>query len=244
MGFNIFLDFPTVKNGIRHVIGVNGLQKIKQNDETKVKCKEVVNEALRQYWDHSHGGEVIDSGTEDRSNENQYLAEGDDEEPTDENESNECNEQNDSTDENEDNEESEVGMERESHSNDQSLQPPDSNTAVESSSETNAAIEDNSGQQLKESEEKNEQNQQLVNSNESNEEQTIDLNESSFTTEEKDNNINDVSDANDVNDVIDDLGAQQNGRSRAHIDDILRVYEIGSQEDTSEQNLILSIYRE
>ncbi|CAG2118950.1 unnamed protein product, partial [Medioppia subpectinata] len=134
-------------------------------------------------------------------------------------------------------------MERESHSNDQSLQPPDSNTAVESSSETNAAIEDNSGQQLKESEEKNEQNEQLVNSNESNEEQTIDLNENSFTTEEK-YNINDVSDANDVNDVIDNLGAQQNGRSRAHIDDILRVYEIGSQEDTSEQNLILSIYRE
>ena len=35
---------------------VNGLdRKVDKNEETKVKCKEVVDEALRQYWDHSNG---------------------------------------------------------------------------------------------------------------------------------------------------------------------------------------------
>ncbi|KAH9414090.1 hypothetical protein DERP_012569 [Dermatophagoides pteronyssinus] len=63
------------------------------------------------------------------------------------------------------------------------------------------------------------------------------------STNKKSRKHDDNDDDDDDNDD-DDENSDQPRRSRAHIDDILKVYEIGSQDDNAEQNLIQSILRD
>ncbi|CAG2159067.1 unnamed protein product [Oppiella nova] len=145
--------FVSINFDYRQVDGVNGvnaLQRMGRNDETKVKCKEVVNEALRQYWDHSN--EIESKETNEESDDKQ--------------------------------------------------------------------TEDESRQQI-----------------DSNEKQDINKDSTEKESDREDKNSNSDKDLSESDE-------SDERRSRVHIDDILRIYEIGSQEDTSEQNLILSIFRE
>jgi hypothetical protein len=237
---------------------VNGLEKKdKGNEVTKVKCKEHVDEALRQYWDHEKGGpngkdddkdddedesdEVKtdeeddedskqDSQCDDDKNDDNDDDENDDEDKSDEKDKHQRNSKTDSKDD-EDNSEDE-DQQKSEENKDEDKDDDDSNES--DSKELPKSKVEISKQKIST---KNTEREKV---DEDNEDSDEDKNESKG--KESDDKSDDKTDEIDNED--DEEAQKHEHRSRTHIDDILRVYEIGSQEDTTEQNLILSIFRE
>ncbi|XP_054161022.1 sarcalumenin-like [Oppia nitens] len=260
---------------------VYGLTRVKQNDETKVKCKEVVDEALRQYWDHSNeighsrDGKNHDTDDDDDDNENNLVDNNSDEEETN------CDNSEDNSDDNDDNDDDDDNPNPKSNENidqktneeeEEESQEPDEEEEEEEEEHVDTNVGNNNNNQLKPDDD-NDNNKHNVKR-----EAVVAVAAEAKTTtttnkevpptattaaaavksgsDEENNSDNEKTDK--TNDKEEDEEEEDGGeegeaeeekekielRSRAHIDDILRVYEIGSQEDTSEQNLILSIFRE
>ncbi|KAH9518271.1 hypothetical protein DERF_008862 [Dermatophagoides farinae] len=171
----------------------------------KVKCKEKVDEALRQYFkdedddDNDDNDDVDDDDADDGNESDEDALEND---RTDNQDYGDDDNDEDNDDDDDDDQSGEKASDNDSNDDD------DDDDSKESAHEN----EDD------DDEEKNQVKKASVN---------------------KKSSQNDHDDDED-----DDENSDQPRRSRAHIDDILKVYEIGSQDDNAEQNLIQSIFRD
>ncbi|XP_075591436.1 sarcalumenin isoform X1 [Dermatophagoides farinae] len=220
----------------------------------KVKCKEKVDEALRQYFkdeddddnddnddvdddDADDGNESDEDALENDRTDNQDYGDDDNDEDNDDDDdddqSGEKASDNDSNDDDDDDDSKESAHENEDDDDEEKNQVKKSVQSVEKNSAHDDEDDDDDdndddeptpipAKKKKESGKKNKNN-----------------------PSNKKASVNKKSSQNDHDDdEDDDENSDQPRRSRAHIDDILKVYEIGSQDDNAEQNLIQSIFRD